>query len=213
MRGNNSIRIVIADDHTVVREGLIAILDAIPDMCVVAQASSWPGAIAKINLHDPDIALLDVRMPGMEASEGVAVIRQMHSQLRIVLISAFDCGEDVYGVIQAGANGFLVKDCTRQEILNCLRAVFEGKTWLPPGPAAKLAARIQSPVLTGRQTGILELVAEGKTNKEVGAAMRITEGTVKVHLNHIFRKLGVDGRTQAIRRALERGIVHLSKNA
>ena len=202
---------LIADDHTVVREGLIAIISKIPRMNVVAEAWTWPGVLTKVDSLRPDIALLDVRMPGMEAAEGVAAIRRIHPDLRIVLISAFDYGEDVYGVIQAGANGFLTKDCTRNEIPICLNTVLEGRMWLPPGPAAKLAARIQSPELTGRQAQILEMVAEGKSNKEVGQAMRITEGTVKVHLNRIFRKLGVEGRTQAIRRALERGILRMSK--
>ena len=202
---------LIADDHTVVREGLIAILSKVPRMTVVAEAWSWPGVLAKVDSLRPDVALLDLRMPGMEAADGVAAARRIHPALKVVLISAFDYGEDVYSVMQAGANGFLTKDCARVEIPLCLNAVMDGKTWLPPGPAAKLAARIQTPELTGRQAEILEMVAEGKSNKEVSRAMRITEGTVKVHLTRIFRKLGVEGRTQAIRRALERGLLRFSK--
>jgi len=178
----------------------------------VAQAASWPAAIAKVELHHPDLALLDMRMPGMDAADGVAAIRRAQAKLKIVLISAFEFDEDIYKAFRAGANGFLAKDCVSQEIPACIHAVLGGKTWLPPGPAARLAARLQAPELTGRQSKILELVAEGKSNKEVGAAMRIAEGTVKIHLTNIFRKLGVDGRTQAIRKALQRGLVRLSKN-
>lgn len=213
MQNPGPIRVVIADDHTVVREGLIAIISRCPGMSVVAEARDWLKALNKIDAYHPHVALLDVRMPGMSAVDGVTSIRRKHPEVKIVLISAFDFDEDIYGVFRAGANGFLVKDCARTEITTCVHAVLAGKVWLPAGPAAKLVARIQSPGLTSRQAEILELVADGKSNKEVGAAMRITEGTVKVHLSHIFRKLGAEGRTQAVRMALERGLVRLCKTA
>lgn len=214
MRGNHPlIRILIADDHTVVREGLVAILGKIPDVSVVAEARSWSAAIPKIESYRPNVALLDVRMPGMEAADGVVTIRRIRPETKIILISAFDDQEDVYGAIRAGAHGFLVKDCTRHEIELCLRSVLDGMIWLPPGPAAKLAERMRTPSLTKRQTVILQSVAEGRTNKEVGNALNITEGTVKVHLSHIFRKLEVEGRTQAIRKAFERGIVRLQRGS
>lgn len=204
-------RVVIADDHTVVREGLNAILNRIPGVSVVAQAESWSHAIPKVESRCPDAAILDVRMPGMEAAEGVAAIRSISPKVRIVLISAFDLEEDIYGVIQAGANGFLLKDCVPQEVELCLRTVLEGKMWLPPGPAAKLAARMHSPQLTRCQFKVLQLLAMGKTNKEVGSAMNITEGTVKIHVNQVFKKLGVDGRAAAITTALRRGLIRLSR--
>ncbi|MGH7194901.1 MAG: response regulator [Candidatus Saccharimonadales bacterium] len=211
MRDTRHIRILIADDHPVVREGLRMVIGRIPRMSVVAEARSWTGAIPKILSHRPDVAVLDIRMPGMEAAEGVAAIRKACPDVRIVLISAFDADEDVYGVFQAGANGFLVKDCPPSEIPLCLNAVLAGKTWLPPGPAARVAARIQSALLTNHQTEILQLVAEGKSNKEVGNAMNITEGTVKVHLKNIFSKLGVTSRVAAFRTALQRGIIRLQR--
>jgi len=213
VRKTQSIRAVIADDHLMVREGLTVVLERIPGMSVVAQARSWTEAIPAIDRCSPDIALLDVRMPGVEAAEGVAILRQRHPKLRIVLISAFDFDEDIYGVIRAGANGFMVKSCTADEIPVCVRAVLQGKRWLPSGPAAKLAERLQAPELTARQTEILRMVTEGKTNKEVAAALTITEGTVKVQMNHIFHKLGVSNRTEAVTRAMQRGLVRLRKYA
>lgn len=180
-------------------------------MSVIAEAGSWPEAIQKVTEHRPEVALLDLRMPGMRAIDGVAILSKECPEVGIVLLSAFDADEEVYGAIRAGARGFLLKDCTRDELRECIRAVHEGKTWLARGPAAKLAERVHTPELTRRQIQILTLVTEGKTNKEVGALLNVTEGTVKVHVNHIFGKLGVASRTAAITKALQRGIVLLSK--
>jgi two-component system, NarL family, response regulator len=208
------IRVVIADDHAVVREGLVTVLRRLtPKVSVVGEACNWTEAIAAVDEHKPDLALLDVRMPGMQAAEGVGILRSKHPLVRIVLISAFDCGEDIYGVIRAGADGFMMKDSPAYEISACVRTVMEGKRWLPPGPAEKLLHRMQAPELTARQVEILEMVADGKTNKGAGAALGITEGTVKVQLNHIFRKLGVTNRTEAITKGLQRGLVRLKKYA
>jgi DNA-binding NarL/FixJ family response regulator len=213
MRNTHSIRIVVADDHTVLREGVRTILGRNPEMSVIAEARDWPEAIRAVLNHHPEIALLDVRMPGMEAHEGVSILRQKCPNVGIIMFSAFDRDEEIYGVIRAGARGFLLKDCPREELRECIRAVHQGKTWLTAGPAAKLASRVQASELTNRQREILELVAEGKTNKEVGNVLNITEGTVKVHVNHILGKLGVAGRVAAVTRALQRGLVRLSKSA
>ncbi|MGH9713851.1 MAG: response regulator [Candidatus Acidiferrales bacterium] len=213
MGNTGTIRVVIADDHTVVREGLRSILDKTPGTSIVAEARDWPEAIRKVGSHRPEIALLDVRMPGMNAAEGVASIHRKYPKVGIVLISVFDRDEEIYSVIREGARGFLLKDCTKDELRLCIRAVRDGGTYLASGPAAKLAERVQTRELTGRQLQILELVTEGKTNKEVGVVLNITEGTVKVHLSRIFGKLSVDGRTAAITKALQRGLVRLSKSA
>jgi len=182
-------------------------------MTVIAEAETWPEAVQKVMECRPDVALMDLRMPGMSAIDGVAILHKECAGVGIVLLSAFDADEEVYGAIRAGAQGFMLKDCTRDELRECIRSVQEGKTWLARGPAAKLAARVHTPELTQRQIQILTLVTEGKTNKEVGALLNVTEGTVKVHVNHIFGKLGVGSRTAAITRALQRGIVLLSKTA
>lgn len=210
---NGSIRIVIADDHTVVREGLTAIINRATDMCVVAEATEWPEAVAMVAQHRPEVALLDVRMPGMSAAAGVAEIHRACPEVGIVMLSAFDAEEDVYGVMQAGASGFMMKSCSGAELRECIRIVHSGGTLLASGPAAKLAERIQAPELTERQVQILQLLAEGRTNKEIGDSLRITEGTVKLHVNRIFYKLGVRSRAGAAAKALQRGLARFSKTA
>jgi two-component system NarL family response regulator len=197
----------------VARLGLISILKRSTDLTIVGEAQSWTETIEVTDRRSPDFAMLDVRMPGMQAAEGVAILRQKHPNLRIVMISAFDCDEDIYGVFRAGANGFMVKSCAPSEIVACIRAVLRGKRWLPAGPAAKLLEHMNAPALTPRQGQILQMVTEGKTNKQVGAALAITEGTVKVQLNHIFQKLDAKTRTEAIAKGVQRGLVRLQKYA
>jgi len=211
MRKSNSMRIVIADDHMAVREGLTAIINRWANMSVVAKACSWPDAIRKVARCRPDIALLDIRMPGLEPAQGVAAIRKRCPSSGIIMLSAFDIEEEVYSVVQAGVRGFLLKGGTASELLRCIRTVHRGGTFFAAEPTARLAARRQAPDMTKRQAQILALIATGKTNKEIASVTDVTEGTVKIHVNHIFRKLGVDGRAAAIARGLERGLVRLPK--
>jgi DNA-binding NarL/FixJ family response regulator len=145
VRKPQHIRAMIADDHMVVREGLASILKRATNLSIVAQAGTWIEAIQVADEQAPELAILDVRMPGMEATEGVATLRRKHPDLRIVMISAFDCDEDIYGVIRAGANGFMVKNCSPLEIVSCIRAVLNGRRWLPAGPATKLLERMNAP--------------------------------------------------------------------
>lgn len=211
MTHSHSLRILIADDHSIVREGLSAVIDREPDMTIVAQARSWPEAVEQACQSKPEIAVLDLHMPGMEPAEGIATLREKCPDVQIVVFSAFGTDEDVHDVMRAGARGYVPKgDSGREDLLACLRAVSSGRTWIHPVAAMKLAERVKSPSLTPRELDVIRLVAAGKSNKEIGSSLEVAEGTVKVHVNHILGKLRVTGRVEAILVAAKRGIVHLA---
>ena len=201
------IRILIADDHLVVREGLSALLNRRPDMKVVAEASDGVSAVELFCQHQPDVGLIDLRMPRMSGLEAILAIRQLAPDARLVVLTTFDGDEDIYRALRAGAKGYLLKDTSLEEMLECVRAVHAGKSCLPPKVAAKLANRMGSSDLSRRELEVLRLMVDGKSNKEIGDILHIAEGTVKVHVNHILDKLGVSGRTAASVAAVERGII------
>ena len=200
---------VIADDHPIVREGLRALLKKQRDIEVVAEASDGSEAVEQALLHRPDLLLLDLRMPEMN---GLAVLRAIHEKLpeaKIVVLTSYGGDQEIYRALQAGAKAYLLKDSPHRELLECIRTVHSGRTWVPPAVGAELAARMEMPRLTDREVEIVQLMAAGKSNKEIGASLGISQNTVKVHLLHIFKKLGATGRLDALRIALERGIAHL----
>jgi DNA-binding NarL/FixJ family response regulator len=204
-------RILIADDHSIVREGLSAVINREPDMTVVAEAGTWPEAVEQACQSRPEIAVLDLHMPGMEPAEGIATLREKCPGVQVVVFSAFATDEDVHDAVRAGARGYVPKgDSSREDLLACFRAVSSGQMWIHPLAAVKLAERMTTPNLTPRELDVLRLVAAGKSNKEIGSSLDVAEGTVKVHVNHILGKLGVTGRVEAILVAVERGIVHLA---
>jgi DNA-binding NarL/FixJ family response regulator len=206
-----SLRILIADDHAIVREGLSAVINREPDMRVVAEAGTWPEAVEQACRHTPEVAVLDLHMPGMEPADGIAALRQHCPAVEIVVFSAFGTEQDVRDVVRAGARGYVPKgESSREDLLACLRAVSGGQAWIHPLVAVTLADRMTAPSLTPRELEVLRLVAAGKSNKEIGSSLDVTEGTVKVHVNHILGKLGVAGRVEAILVAAQRGIVHLA---
>jgi two-component system NarL family response regulator len=209
MKDPRFVSVLIADDHPIVCVGLTSLINRERGLRVVAEANSWPQAIAGAVHHRPGLAILDLHMPGMEAADAIPVIREKSPETRIVVLSAFGGDEDVFKVLRAGAIGYLPKDAERESIRECISAVREDKTWVHPSSAAKLAGRIQAKDITSRESEVLRLVASGKSNKEIGAFLGVTEGTVKVHVNHLFAKLGVDGRVAATMLALQRGFVHL----
>jgi DNA-binding NarL/FixJ family response regulator len=209
MKKSIPITVLIADDHPVVREGLTSILNSETGMQVVAEASSWPEAVEGILVHQPELAIVDLRMPGMEAPDAIARIREKAPCTQIIVLTSFAGDEDIFQALHAGAKGYLPKEAGRDALRECVRAVSDGKTWIYPSAASKLADRLQSPDMTPREVEILQYVAAGKSNKEIGELLGITEGTVKVHVNHVFGKLGVEGRVAATMLALQRGIVQL----
>ncbi len=209
MKTSKPIRVLIADDHPVVREGLAALIRRRPDMKLVGEASNGREAVEQFFLHHPDVALLDQRMPEMDGVTALETIRQRFADARIILLTSFDGSEDIYRGVRAGAKAYLLKEAPREELLECIRAVHEGKTKIPAEVAVRLANRVARKDLTVRETEVLRLVAIGKSNKEIGSLLNVSEGTVKVHVNHILQKLNVAGRTEAATIALKRGIVRL----
>ncbi|MGP8271881.1 MAG: response regulator [Terracidiphilus sp.] len=210
MKKPSRIRIVIADDHSIVREGLATVINREMDMEVVAEARSWPEAVDKVLKHRPDVAVLDLHMRGMESADGIATIRKECQTSQIIAYSAFSTDEEVYQVFSAGARGYVLKgESGREDLLLCIRAVFRGDIWIHPLAASRLAARAKAPNLTSREIDVLHLMVVGKSNKEIGSSLYITEGTVKVHVNHILAKLGVAGRVGATMVAVQRGFVRL----
>jgi two-component system, NarL family, response regulator len=209
MKKTNPMRILIADDHPVVREGLVALINRRPDMLVVAEVSNGQEAVEQFLRHRPDIALLDLRMPGMDGVDAIAAIREKIPTARLIVLTTFDGEEDIYRGLRAGAKAYLLKDAPRDELLTCIRQVHEGQTVIPPAIAAKLADRLTTSGLTRREIQVLRLVADGMGNKEIAAELSISEGTAKTHVSSILTKLDASDRTQAVTIALRRGILRL----
>jgi two-component system, NarL family, response regulator len=210
---SSRLSVLVADDHPVVREGLVSLLSRQPDMQIVAQACNGREAIEKFVAHHPDVALLDLRMPLMDGVDAVMSICEKHPAARIIIITSYQNEEDVYRALRAGALGFILKDSTPDELASCIRSVARWETWIPPQVGAMLARRVANRELTRRETDVLGLVAEGKSNKEIGVAFDISEATVKVHITHLLDKLGVSGRAEAINVAVKKGLVNLDAAA
>lgn len=203
------IRILIVDDHPVVRDGLSAIISRRSDMEVVGEAESGPRAVDRFRELHPDVTLLDLQLPELSGVEVIHTLRADFPQARFIVLTTFDGDEDIYRALQAGAQAYLLKGTPREELLEAIRAIHAGQKRIPPDVAAKLADRMMMPDLTERELEVLRLIVAGNSNKEIGVALTITEGTVKVHVNNLLGKLGVQDRTQAATEALKRGIVRL----
>ena len=202
------IRILVVEDHHVVRQGLVALVKTVPDMEVVAEASDGKQAIDLFRQHSPDITIMDLRLPELSGVDAIKAIRQEFPAARIIVLTTFDGDEDIYRALQAGARGYLLKDMFGEELMDAIRTVHAGKTRIPPAVAQRLADRMGGPSLTGRELGVLKLIVAGNSNKEIGRELKISEATVKTHINSILSKLAVSDRTQAATTALQRGIIH-----
>jgi two-component system NarL family response regulator len=203
------IRVLVADDHVTVLEGLVAIIGRQPDMTVVAQASNGREAADLWLKHRPNVALLDLRMPILDGVGVIDEIRGKDESARVIMLTTFDTDADISKAIKAGAKGYLLKDAPREELLACIRKVHAGETCIPPALVAKLAAGMSNQALTGRELDVLTLLARGKSNKEIGTNLYVSETTVKSHLRSIFTKLNVLSRTEAVSAASRRGLVQL----
>ncbi|HEX4770940.1 MAG TPA: response regulator transcription factor [Bryobacteraceae bacterium] len=206
----NPIRILIVEDHHVVRQGLVALLKSVPDMQVVAEAADGQQGVDLFRQHKPDITIMDLRLPVLSGVEAIGHIRREAPQARVIVLTTFDGDEDIYRALQAGAKGYLLKDMFGDELMDAIRTVHAGKSKIPPAVAQRLADRMSGPELTGRELEVLKKIVAGKSNKEIGRDLWISEATVKTHVNNLLSKLGVTDRTQAATTALQRGIVHFN---
>jgi two-component system NarL family response regulator len=200
-------RVLLVDDHSLLRTGVANIINQEPDMEVVAEAANGRDGIDAFLVHRPDVVLMDLRMPGMEGVEAVQQIRAVDPQARVVVLTTYDADEDIARALQAGAKAYILKDIAADALVTCIRDVLAGKTYLAPAAAAKLAERLTQVQLTPRELAALQLMANGSSNKEIAVALKISERTVKSHLAHLFDKLQVTSRTEAVRVATRRGLV------
>jgi two-component system, NarL family, response regulator len=203
------IRVIVVDDHTLMREGVTAVIARQPDMIVVGEAVNGEDAIALVESEQPDVLLLDLRMPKLN---GVAVIERLCPKcpcLAIVVLSTYDTDDDIIRALRAGAKAYLLKDTPPGELADCVRAVHGGRNYVSAAIGAKLAAQATQTSLTFRELDVIKLIARGCLNKEIADRLDITEGTVKSHTSALFSKLGVSNRTEAVREAVRRGRVRL----
>jgi two-component system NarL family response regulator len=200
-------RVLVVDDHSLLRTGVANIINQEPDLEVVAEAANGRDAIAAFLEHRPDVVLMDLRMPGMEGVEAISRIRDVDPQALVVVLTTYDADEDIARALQAGAKAYILKDIAANALLACIRDVLAGKTYLAPAAAAKLAEHVTQVQLTPRELASLRLMANGSSNKEIAVALKISERTVKSHLAHLFEKLQVTSRTEAVRVATRRGLV------
>jgi len=203
------IRILVVDDHHVVRQGLVALLGIMPDIEVVGEASNGLEAIDQHRALRPDITLMDLQLPKLGGVDAIQRIRTDEPNARFIVLTTFDGDEDIYRALQAGAKAYLLKGMTVEELTSTIRAVHSGKTRLAAPIAEKLAERMSGQALTTREHDVLERIVAGRSNKEIASDLNISEATVKSHINNLLGKLGVSDRTNAATVAIQRGIVHL----
>ena len=204
-----AIRILVVEDHHVVREGLVALLKVVEGMEVVGQAADGVEAIVQFRKHVPDITLMDLRLPRMGGVDVIQRIRMDTPQARFIVLTTYEGDEDIYRALKAGAKAYLLKGMTTEVLTATIRAVHAGKSHIPPAIAERLAERVGTEDLTQREFDVLEQIVHGKSNKEIGTELEISEATVKTHINSLLGKLGVTDRTQAVTAAIRRGIVPL----
>jgi two-component system, NarL family, response regulator len=208
--GTPPLRVLLADDHEVVREGLAAILNRrSTEFQVVAEADDGEQALALWLEHKPDLGVLDLRMPKLDGVATIEAIRAVDAQAKLIILTTYDTDEDIYRGLRAGAKGYLLKDADRDDILHAVRAVGRGETYLPSLVAGKLAQRLRDESLTERELQVLLCIADGQSNKQIARKLAVSEGTVKFYTSGVYSKLGVASRTEAIKVAAARGLIKL----
>jgi DNA-binding NarL/FixJ family response regulator len=203
------IRVLVADDHPVVRTGLAAVIKEEPDLQLVAQAENGERAVALYREHRPDVVLMDLRMPKMGGVDAIRSITEEFPEARILALTTYEGDADIRRALNAGARGYLLKDMLLSDVITAIRSVLRSERVIPAAVATRLAEYPERSELTERELEVLELVAKGLSNKEVAHAIGRMDETVKIHLKNIFSKLGVADRTEAVTVALARGLIHL----
>lgn len=209
MEDAEKIRVLVVDDHPLMRVGIAAIINARPDMIAVAQAGNGEEAVEMFEQHRPDVTLMDLRLPGMSGVNAIQIIRSRHEQARFVVLTTYEGDEDIHQALAAGAQGYMIKGMPHDALIDALRRVHAGGRFLPRPVKQALASRTPNSDLSSRERQVLALLAGGKSNKEIATELGITEATVKCHVSVILMRLNATDRTQAVVMALQRGLVHL----
>lgn len=205
------IRVLVVDDHPVVRDGLVGMLAGQPDMTVVGQAANGRDALLQVQHHDPDVVLMDLRMPEMDGVDTIHELQRRGHRAKVLVLTTYDRDDDIVPAIEAGATGYLLKDTPRDDLFRAVRAADRGEPALTPSVASRLLGRVRErpQTLSPREVEVLKLAARGRTNRQIGKAIHVSEATVKTHLLRAYDKLGVGDRTAAVVTALERGLIAL----
>jgi len=208
----DKIHLIIADDHPVVRNGLVGMLESQPDLIILGEASDGEAAVHLATTLEPQVVLMDLRMPGMDGVTAIREIKKRCPDIHILVLTTYDSDSDILPAIEAGATGYLLKDSSREDLFGAIRAAARGESVVAPAVTALLMERMRAPAeekLSIRELEVLGLVSEGASNADIADRLHISQATVKSHLVHIFGKLGVSDRTAAVTVALQRGILHL----
>jgi len=205
----NPVRLLVVDDHPVVRDGLRLMLETQSDMKVVAEAGNGEEALLAYAKHKPDVVVMDLRLPGMSGAQAAEALKRDHPHARVIILTSFGQDADIHASLKAGVRAYLRKDVDRSELLNAIRTVHDGGRYLPAEIHERMAERIPLSDLTRREVEVVERIAGGMTNKEIGVALSISEDTVKLHVKNLFGKLDVNDRAQAVAVAAKRGIIRL----
>lgn len=208
---SNPITILCVDDHPLVRKGIAAILANEPDIKLVAEAGSGQEAVEAFRIHRPEVTLMDLRLPGMDGIEATKQIRQIEPEAKILALTSYDGDQEIYRALEAGVRGYLLKEMVHTEIVRAIRVVHSGKRLMPPEVAERLSEHFPQVALTPREIEVLQHVAKGYGNKEIGIRLGTAAGTVKMHLQNILSKLGASDRTHAVTLAIRRGIIYIDR--